>query len=180
MEENTVFIFTSDNGPLYDRLGGTDTDFFNSAGGLRGRKGSLYEGGVRVPLIVRWKGTIAPNTSSPRVSGFEDWLPTIAEITGEHLPQRTDGISMLPTLLGKAQQALLSSDARTALALAESHQQRFPAGALTEEREAIAIEALIVLDGSSSNDARLRFEKFRTTYPRSGYRQRLDRLVVKP
>jgi hypothetical protein len=48
LEENTIVIFTSDNGPLYDQLGGTDTDFFASANGFRGRKGSLYEGGVRV------------------------------------------------------------------------------------------------------------------------------------
>ena len=62
LEDDTVFIFTSDNGPLYDQLGGTDTDFFNSASGLRGRKGAFYEGGFREPCIVRWKGRIAEGT----------------------------------------------------------------------------------------------------------------------
>jgi arylsulfatase A len=105
LEENTVFIFTSDNGPLYNRLGGTDTEFFNSAGGLRGRKGSLYEGGVRVPLIVRWQGRVATNTVSDRITGFEDWLPTLAALTGATAPQGVDGISFLPTLLGQKQDA---------------------------------------------------------------------------
>jgi arylsulfatase A len=105
LDDNTIFIFTSDNGPLYDRLGGTDTEFFNSAAGLRGRKGSLYEGGVRVPLIARWKGHIATNAASDRVTGFEDWLPTLLELSGGGgaPPPGMDGISFAATLLGKAQ-----------------------------------------------------------------------------
>ena len=68
LDEQTLFVFSSDNGPLYDRLGGTDADFFESAGALRGRKGSLFEGGVRVPCIVRWKGRImAGATSDPLI-----------------------------------------------------------------------------------------------------------------
>jgi arylsulfatase len=107
LDERTIFIFSSDNGPLYDELGGTDSEFFNSAGGLRGRKGSLYEGGIRVPCIVRWKGHIAPGTTSDRVSGFEDWLPTILELVGAErsIPPQLDGISLAPTLLGRAQEA---------------------------------------------------------------------------
>jgi arylsulfatase A len=107
LEERTLFIFTSDNGPLYDKLGGTDTEFFNSAGGLRGRKGSLYEGGFRVPLVVRWKGRIAPGTSSDRITGFEDWLPTLLELVGGKAsgPPDLDGVSFAPTLLGKKQRA---------------------------------------------------------------------------
>ena len=104
LDERTIFVFTSDNGPLYDKLGGTDTDFFNSAGGLRGRKGSLYEGGVRVPCIVRWPGHIAPGTTSDRVTGFEDWTPTLLELLDDPAPvARLDGISFAPTLLGKSQ-----------------------------------------------------------------------------
>ncbi len=102
---NTIFVFTSDNGPLYDKLGGTDADFFNSAGGLRGRKGSFYEGGFRVPLIVRWKGTIREGTTSSRITGFEDWLPTLLELVGhrEVTPKGIDGLSFALTLLGSAQ-----------------------------------------------------------------------------
>lgn len=105
LSENTIFVFTSDNGPLYDKLGGTDADFFNSAGGLRGRKGSFYEGGFRVPGIVRWKGKIAPGTTTQRITGFEDWLPTLAELCTGKEPKLAgvDGISFAPTLLGNTQ-----------------------------------------------------------------------------
>jgi arylsulfatase A len=104
LERDTLFVFSSDNGPLYDRLGGTDSEFFNSHGGLRGRKGSLYEGGIRVPCIVRWTGQIAPGTSS-RVTGFEDWLPTLLELAGakQAVPPHLDGISFAPTLRGQPQ-----------------------------------------------------------------------------
>jgi len=105
LEENTLFIFTSDNGPLYDRVGGADTGFFNSASGFRGRKGSYYEGGFRVPLLVQWKGRIAPGSRSGRVTGFEDWLPTLLELVGAKAatPGGLDGLSFAPTLLGKRQ-----------------------------------------------------------------------------
>jgi arylsulfatase A-like enzyme len=106
LERDTIVVFTSDNGPLYDRLGGTDTDFFDSAAGLRGRKGGVYEGGVRVPLIVRWPNHIAANTTSDRVTGFEDWLPTILDLVGhaELTPKDIDGLSFAATLLGKPQE----------------------------------------------------------------------------
>lgn len=106
LTERTIFVFSSDNGPLYDRYGGTDTEFFNSAHAFRGRKGSLYEGGVRVPTIVRWKGRIPAGTESTRVTGFEDWLPTLLELIGakDATPKNIDGISFVPTLLGKAQE----------------------------------------------------------------------------
>lgn len=105
LDDSTLFVFTSDNGPLYDRLGGTDSDFFVSAGPFRGRKGALHEGGVRVPCIVRWKGRITPGTTSERVTGFEDWLPTLLELIGARtsIPRNTDGISFAPTLLGRSQ-----------------------------------------------------------------------------
>jgi len=105
LDENTLLVFTSDNGPLYDKLGGTDTEFFDSAGGLRGRKGSYYEGGFREPCLVRWKGKITPGSVSDRVTGFEDWLPTLLELIGERerTPAGIDGISFAPTLRGEKQ-----------------------------------------------------------------------------
>jgi arylsulfatase A len=104
LDKNTIVIFSSDNGPLYDKLGGTDCDFFNSHGGLRGRKGSLYEGGFRVPGVVHWPGKIAAGTTSDRVTGFEDWLPTLLEIAAIRQPETPiDGISFASTLLGKTQ-----------------------------------------------------------------------------
>ncbi|HVX63524.1 MAG TPA: arylsulfatase, partial [Pirellulales bacterium] len=106
LDDQTIFVFTSDNGPLYDQLGGTDEEFFNSAGGFRGRKGSFYEGGFREPGIVRWNGKIAAGTVSDRVVGFEDWLPTLLELIGakDAIPAGTDGISFAPTLLGHKQE----------------------------------------------------------------------------
>jgi arylsulfatase len=106
LERDTLWVFTSDNGPLYNRLGGTDSEFFNSPGGLRGRKGGFYEGGFRVPTLVRWPGRIAPGTTTARVSGFEDWLPTLLEVAGAaaRTPRDLDGISLVPTLLGRAQE----------------------------------------------------------------------------
>lgn len=106
LDDNTIFVFTSDNGPLYNQLGGTDTEFFDSAAGFRGRKGSFYEGGFREPCLVRWKGKIAPGTTSDRVTGFEDWLPTLLELIGAEgqRPAGIDGISFAATLRGRKQE----------------------------------------------------------------------------
>ncbi|HIM28231.1 MAG TPA: N-acetylgalactosamine-6-sulfatase [Planctomycetes bacterium] len=105
--DNTIVVFSSDNGTTH--LGQeVDYKFFNSVGELRGLKGSLYEGGVRVPTIVRWPGNIAAGSSSERVSGFEDWMPTMLDLVGgqrKALPRSIDGISMAPTLLGRRQAA---------------------------------------------------------------------------
>jgi len=108
LDEKTIFVFSSDNGPLngeHQGLAGTDAAFFNCSGGLRNGKGSLYEGGFRVPGVVRWKGKIKPGTTSDRVTGFEDWLPTLLELAGlsSVLPTGTDGISFAATLRGAAQ-----------------------------------------------------------------------------
>jgi arylsulfatase A len=108
LDEHTLFAFTSDNGPLHGQLsgtGGADGVFFNSAGGLRDGKGTLYEGGVRVPGIVRWKGAVKPGQVSDRVVGFEDWLPTLAKLAGaaDRVPAEANGISFAPTLLGETQ-----------------------------------------------------------------------------
>ncbi len=99
--DNTLVIFTSDNGPDYK--GGADPDFFNSAHGLRGYKRDLYQGGVRVPMIARWPGKIAVGKTD-HVSAFWDVMPTIAELLGLDLVQGIDGISFLPTLFGETGQ----------------------------------------------------------------------------
>ena len=103
LEEDTLFLFTSDNGPTYDRLGGSDSDFFNSSGPLSGRKGSLLEGGIRVPLVACWKGQIPAGQVSDLQSAFWDYLPTFCEVAGADIPAGIDGISMLPTLRGEPQ-----------------------------------------------------------------------------
>ena len=107
LDDDTIFIFTSDNGATqgtHEGLAGTDGVFFNSNGGLRDGKGSLYEGGIRVPCVVRWKGRIAAGSVSSRTTGFEDWIPTLAELAGYgKAPQDIDGISFAPTLLGHSQ-----------------------------------------------------------------------------
>lgn len=99
--ENTLIIFTSDNGPHQE--GGADPDFFNSNGPLKGYKRDLYEGGIRVPMIAVWNGKIAAGTESAHVSAFWDVFPTVAEMAGITAPENIDGISFLPTLLGKEQ-----------------------------------------------------------------------------
>lgn len=101
LDQNTLVIFTSDNGP--HREGGHDPDFFKSSGPLRGIKRDLYEGGIRVPAIARWRGTIPEGTVSDHPWAFWDFFPTVAELTGQPAPRDTDGISILPALLGKAQ-----------------------------------------------------------------------------
>ncbi len=101
MDEDTIVFFTSDNGP--HREGGHDPDFFGSRGPLRGIKRDLYEGGIRVPTLARWPGKIEPGQVSDQAWAFWDVLPTLAELGGAMPPGDTDGISMVPTLLGKIQ-----------------------------------------------------------------------------
>lgn len=104
LADNTIVVFSSDNGTTHlDQE--VDYEFFKSVGELRGLKGSLYEGGVRVPTIVRWPGHVAAGSVSDRISGFEDWMPTLLEAVGgkDSIPQQIDGISLLPTLLGQSQ-----------------------------------------------------------------------------
>ncbi len=108
LDEETIFVFTSDNGGLngtHQGLAGTDAAFFNSCGPLRDGKGKLYEGGFRVPGIVRWSGKINAGIVHDRVTGFEDWMPTLLDLVGakDQTPQNLDGISFAPTLLGEQQ-----------------------------------------------------------------------------
>jgi arylsulfatase len=104
--ENSIFFFSSDNGPTY--AGGADSGYFDSAQPLRsdqGRgKGSVYEGGIRVPLIVSWPGNIRPGSKTHHISAFYDVLPTLTEIAGTDTPEKIDGISFFPTLKGQTQQ----------------------------------------------------------------------------
>ncbi len=101
LDDNTIVLFSSDNGPTFERLGGADSDFFQSAGPFRGRKGSLLEGGIRVPLVARWPGRIAAGSESNHLSAFWDILPTFAALAGAESPADIDGLSFLPTLLGE-------------------------------------------------------------------------------
>jgi arylsulfatase len=105
LDENTLVIFASDNGPTYGRVGGADSEFFNSAGPFRGLKGSVYEGGIRVPMIARWPGKISPGTKSEHLSYFTDMFPTFADIAGIDDDFAVDGISFLPELLAENKQA---------------------------------------------------------------------------
>jgi arylsulfatase A-like enzyme len=100
--ENTLIIFTSDNGP--HKEGGNDPDFFDSNGIYRGYKRDLYEGGIRVPTIVSWQGHIPAGTETDFAFSFWDYLPTFAELLDRKIPVKTDGISVLPTLLGQKEQ----------------------------------------------------------------------------
>ena len=99
LEENTMVIFTSDNGP--HREGGNQPQSFNSSGGLRGIKRDLYEGGIREPLLVRWPGKIKKSSVSDHIGAAWDFLPTFAALTGQTLPAKSDGVSLLPVLTGK-------------------------------------------------------------------------------
>lgn len=101
IDEDTIILFTSDNGP--HREGGNDPDFFDSNGPLRGIKRDLYEGGIRVPMIVRWPGHAPAGTVSNHIGYFADFMATAAEIAGVQLPENTDSISFLPAILGKTE-----------------------------------------------------------------------------
>jgi arylsulfatase A len=101
LDDNTLVIFTSDNGPTFN--GGTDSAFFESAKPLRGLKASVYEGGIRVPYIARWPGRIKAGSTNNHISALWDFLPTCCELIGVEPPEDIDGISMLPTLLGRDQ-----------------------------------------------------------------------------
>ncbi|CAH1001840.1 Arylsulfatase [Neolewinella maritima] len=100
--DNTLIVFTSDNGPHLE--GGADPDFFDSNGPLRGYKRDLYEGGIRVPLIVSWPGHIAAGSETELVSAFWDFFPTFSALADAPAPPATDGVSLLPTLLGTGTQ----------------------------------------------------------------------------
>lgn len=103
IDDDTVVFFTSDNGP--HREGGADPEFFSSSGPLRGIKRDLYEGGVRVPMIVRWPRAVSRGRVSNQVWAFWDFLPTVAEMAGraDLVPAGIDGVSVLPSIVGRRQ-----------------------------------------------------------------------------
>lgn len=104
LDENTLVIFTSDNGPHQE--GGNDPDFNDSNGPLRGYKGNLTEGGIRVPFIARWPGHVAAGKTSESPVYFADVMPTLAALGGGQAPAGIDGVDFLPTLLGSDQPEL--------------------------------------------------------------------------
>ncbi len=99
LDEDTLVIFTSDNGPSY---GPGSPEFFKASGGLRGLKTSLYEGGIRVPMIARWPGKIEAGSVVNHPCYFPDIMPTLTELADGEAPHYIDGISILPTLLGQS------------------------------------------------------------------------------
>ena len=103
--ENTLIIFTSDNGPTY--TGGADTQYFDSANPFKTElgwaKGFVNEGGIRVPMIASWPTKIKPGSKSNQISAFQDMMPTFCDIIGIDIPPNIDGISIKPTLLGNFQ-----------------------------------------------------------------------------
>ena len=101
IDDRTIVFFTSDNGA--QNGGGPDLEFFRGNLHFRGAKGSMYEGGLRVPMIVRWPGKIAPNQTSDHPWYFPDVMPTLAELAGasQFVPKGIDGISMVPAIVGE-------------------------------------------------------------------------------
>jgi len=96
--DNTLVIFSSDNGP--HKEGGVIPEYFDSNGAMRGIKRDLYEGGIRVPGIAWWPGTVPADTTSDHIWAFWDLFPTWAELAGLEAPSNLDGISIAPTLRG--------------------------------------------------------------------------------
>jgi arylsulfatase A len=101
IDRNTLIVFTSDNGPHQE--GGADPRFFKSSGGLRGIKRDLYEGGIRVPCIATWPGTIPAGRVSAHPWAHWDLFPTLAELAGAKTPAGLDGQSMTRALRGESQ-----------------------------------------------------------------------------
>lgn len=97
VDDNTLIIFTSDNGP--HKEGKNDPELFNANGPLRGMKRDLYDGGIRVPTIIRWPGKAPAGTVSDYIGHFADFMPTACDLAGIASPE-TDGLSLVPTITG--------------------------------------------------------------------------------
>lgn len=107
--DRTMIVFTGDNGTTHDagqkarfNVGGVDAEFFNSTAGLRGFKGSVYEGGLRVPTVVRYPGKVKAGTESDAVGYFADWFPTLCAAAEITVPEKLDGENLLPVIEGAA------------------------------------------------------------------------------
>jgi len=100
LDNDTLILITSDNGSTFN-IGGYDAAFFGGTGPFRSAKSSIYEGGIRIPLIARWPGRVKPGATTDEVVAFQDILPTALDAAGapEAVPPDADGISFLPTLL---------------------------------------------------------------------------------
>jgi arylsulfatase A-like enzyme len=105
--DETLIVFSSDNGATHEgpkgtrfHIGGADPEFFNSNAGLRGYKGSVYEGGLRVPAIVRLPGKVKAGTENGTPGYFPDWFPTLCAAAGLQVPDGLDGINLWPALTG--------------------------------------------------------------------------------
>ncbi len=108
LAERTLVVFTSDNGTTHAgatnspfHIGGVDAKFFKSTAGLRGYKGSVYEGGIRVPMIVRFPGKVKAGAVSDTPGYFADWFPTLCDAVGLEKPPGLDGESLWPVITGK-------------------------------------------------------------------------------
>jgi len=99
IDKKTIILFTSDNGDenSYYKY----TDRFKATGPLKGKKRYLYEGGIRVPMIAYWPGTIKPSGVSALPAAGWDFMATLADLAGGQTPPHTDGISLVPTLIGE-------------------------------------------------------------------------------
>ena len=110
LNDNTIVVFSSDNGPTHGsrdkrfHVGGAACTFFQSTAGLRGYKGSCYEGGIRVPCVVRWPGNVKPGSETEFASYFPDWFPTLTAIAEGQLPesQTLDGVDLSGVLRGES------------------------------------------------------------------------------
>jgi arylsulfatase A-like enzyme len=105
LDERTLVIFTSDNGPHKEGGPAYDPDFFDANGPFRGIKRSLTDGGIRVPFLARWPGRIKAGATSAHVGYFGDMMATFAELAGARPPAGLDSFSLVPTLLGRGTQA---------------------------------------------------------------------------
>jgi len=99
--DKTLILFTSDNGPTRQSTNLDTINFFDAAGDYRGTKRDLYEGGIHVPAVAYWEGTIQPGSTSDRYTDLADFMPTAAELAGIDAPVGTDGVSIAPLLTGQ-------------------------------------------------------------------------------